>query len=82
MKRIFQLLAAIFVCMGVQAQKKIYVPKDLQQMDLMCDTSLWSYTRMQCTDNFAIMWQRGFGYDLSCLSPNCSAKASVARILP
>lgn len=48
------------------AQKSIYTPKDLRQMNLLADTSMWSYTRMECTENFAIMWQKGFGYDLSC----------------
>ncbi len=66
MKKIFALILAAASVMPAMAQKRLYVPKDLQQMDLSCDTSLWSYTRMQCTDNFAIMWQRGFGYDLSC----------------
>ena len=48
------------------AQKSIYTPKDLRQMNLLADTSMWSYTRIECTENFAIMWQKGFGYDLSC----------------
>ena len=48
------------------AQKSIYIPNDLKQMNLLADTATWSYTRMTCTDNFAIMWQKGFGYDLSC----------------
>ncbi|MGN0282743.1 MAG: DUF6055 domain-containing protein [Prevotella sp.] len=52
--------------LSASAQKRIYTPKDLQQMDLLCDSSQWSYARMTCTDNFAIMWQKGFGYDLSC----------------
>ena len=48
------------------AQKSIYIPKDLRQMNLLADTSTWSYTRMTCTDNFTIMWQKGFGHDLNC----------------
>ena len=52
--------------LSASAQKFIYIPKDLQQMNLLCDSSTWSYARMTCTDNFAIMWQKGFGYDLSC----------------
>ncbi|MGM9778958.1 MAG: DUF6055 domain-containing protein [Prevotella sp.] len=52
--------------LSASAQKFIYTPKDLQQMNLLCDSSTWSYARMTCTDNFAIMWQKGFGYDLSC----------------
>ncbi|MGN1228255.1 MAG: DUF6055 domain-containing protein [Prevotella sp.] len=52
--------------LSASAQKFIYIPKDLQQMNLLCDSSTWSYARMTCTDNFAIMWQKGFGYELSC----------------
>ena len=52
--------------LNAAAQKTIYVPNDLQKMNLLCDSSTWSYARMTCTDNFAIMWQKGFGYDLSC----------------
>lgn len=33
--------------------KEIYIPKDLQKMDLQDSTSLWSYHRMCCTDNFS-----------------------------
>ena len=55
--------------LNAAAQKTIYVPNDLQKMDLLCDSSTWSYARMTCTDNFAIMWQKGFGYDLSCPPP-------------
>lgn len=47
------------------AQKQIYIPKDLQDMDLQCDTSLWSMKRMALTPDFAIFWQRGFGHDLN-----------------
>lgn len=66
-------MAALLACTCVQAQKQLYIPQDLQHMDLLCDKSQWSFTRMQCTDNFAIMWQRGFGYDLSC-PPNLEGK--------
>ena len=52
--------------LSASAQKFIYTPKDLQQMNLLCDSSTWSYARMTCTDNFAILWQKGFGYDLAC----------------
>ena len=45
--------------------KEIYIPKDLQGMDLQDTASLWSFHRMCCTDNLAIFWQKGFGSDLS-----------------
>ena len=69
MKRttIFTTLALLTVTLTEAfAQKNIYIPNDLKQMNLLADSSTWSYTRMTCTDNFAIMWQKGFGYDLSC----------------
>lgn len=67
MKKIALFLSLAFAtATNAVAQKNIYIPKDLKGMDLLCDTSQWSYTRMQCTDNFAIMWQKGFGYDMSC----------------
>ena len=47
------------------AGKRIYIPKDLQGIDLNSTDSRWSYHRMHCTDNFAIFWEKGFGNDLS-----------------
>lgn len=73
MKRISHLLAALLVCTGMHAQKQLYIPQDLQQMDLLNDTSTWSYSRMRCTDNFAVMWQSGFGMDLA-KAPNLDGK--------
>lgn len=46
-------------------EKEIYIPKDLQEMDLNNPESKWSYDRMECTENFAIFWEKGFGKDLS-----------------
>lgn len=45
--------------------KEIYVPKDLQGMDLRNPDSQWSYHRLCCTDNLAVFWEKGFGNDLS-----------------
>ena len=45
--------------------KAIYVPKDLQGMDLNNPESKWSYHRMVCTENFVIFWEKGFGKDLA-----------------
>ena len=41
--------------------KEIYIPKDLQGMDLQNPDSKWSYHRMAYTDNFVIFWEKGFG---------------------
>lgn len=49
----------------IPAGKEIYIPLDLQSMDLQDAASKWSYHRMACTDNFAIFWEKGFGNDLS-----------------
>ena len=46
-------------------EKEIYIPKDLQGMDLNNPESKWSYQRMACTKNFAIFWEKGFGNDLN-----------------
>ena len=45
--------------------KEIYIPRDLQGMDLSNPESRWSYHRMHCTENFAIFWEKGFGSNLS-----------------
>lgn len=45
--------------------KEIYIPKDLQGMDLQNPESKWSYHRMAYTDNFVIFWEKGFGHDLA-----------------
>lgn len=47
------------------AGKAIYIPKDLQGMDLHDPESKWSFHRMDYTDNFVIFWEKGFGTDLS-----------------
>jgi hypothetical protein len=44
--------------------KSIYIPKDLQGMDLQNPASRWSYHRMAYTENFVIFWEKGFGNDL------------------
>lgn len=45
--------------------KRIYIPEDLKGMDLLSDSSRWAFSRMYCTDNLAVMWERGFGLDLA-----------------
>ena len=49
----------------VYAQKKLYIPKDLQDMNLKADTSKWSLNRSIETDDLIFMWERGFGNDVS-----------------
>lgn len=45
--------------------KAFYIPRDLQSMNLEDSTSQWSYHRMAYTDNFVILWEKGFGSDLA-----------------
>lgn len=76
MKKCILLLSIAIVCtLALWAQnivpvslpdgKSIYIPKDLQGMDLQNPDSKWSYHRMAYTDNFVIFWEKGFGNDLS-----------------
>ena len=48
------------VCGNIKG-KEIYIPKDLQGMDLQNPESQWSYHRMCCTDNVVVFWEKGFG---------------------
>lgn len=57
--------AALRAQIVLPAGKAIYIPKDLQGMDLQNPESRWSYYRMVCTENFAIFWEKGFGNDLA-----------------
>ena len=65
---LFAFIATLLSCGNSndqKAEKEIYIPKDLQEMDLNDPESKWSYERMECTENFAIFWEKGFGNDLS-----------------
>lgn len=67
MKRIVVLAAVMLLFAScVKTEKEIYIPKDLQEMDLNDPESEYSYDRMALTDNFVIFWEKGFGKDLSC----------------
>ncbi len=43
--------------------KKIYIPEEWGGQDPYDPESQWSYSRMFCTENTAIFWQKGFGAD-------------------
>ena len=65
---LFAFIATLLSCgnsNNQKVEKEIYIPKDLQEMDLNDPESKWSYDRMECTENFAIFWEKGFGNDLS-----------------
>lgn len=66
MKRFISVLAAALALLScTQKEKEIYIPKDLQGMDLNDPESEYCYERMVTTENFAIFWEKGFGNDTS-----------------
>lgn len=46
-------------------EKAVYIPQELQGMDLDDPESRWCRQRSSLTDNFAIFWEKGFGGDLA-----------------
>lgn len=66
MRRLICLLAFMLPVLSCSVkEKEIYVPKDLQGMDLNNPESEYCYERMALTENFAIFWEKGFGNDLA-----------------
>lgn len=61
----FLLITATGYCIDIPGGKAIYIPKDLQGINLQDSNAKWSYHRMTCTENFVIFWEKGFGKDLS-----------------
>jgi len=73
-KLFFTAIVAAFAISGVWAGdkvipnitgKQIYIPKDLQGIDLTDPDSQWSYARMDTTENLAIFWEKGFGSNIA-----------------
>ena len=66
-------LSLLLLCLGlaatVQAQKEIYIPRDLRGVPFDSDTAQWSYSRMAQTDNVVVFWEKGFGTDLAAAPP-------------
>ena len=60
-----QSVCPVDLCNNKLRGKEIYIPKDLQGMDLQNPESKWSYHRMCCTDNVVVFWEKGFGNDLA-----------------
>lgn len=61
-------VAALGACIGIVAQpegKEIYIPRELRNNDFTQDSSKWSYSRMACTEDFVVFWERPYGADLS-----------------
>ncbi len=69
MKRFIGMVALVAsVVLSAVAQpegKKIYIPRDLRNNDFSQDSSQWSYSRMACTKDFVVFWEKPYGNDLS-----------------
>lgn len=79
MKRLFMMAAMMLLLAscGVK-EKEIYVPKDLQGMDLNDPESEYCYERSALTENFVIFWEKGFGNDLSAV-PELEGHDKIGR---
>ncbi|MCR5132092.1 MAG: hypothetical protein K6C10_11615 [Prevotella sp.] len=63
MKKFLIVLSCLLPCMAF-AQKKIFIPEDLQGMNLNDTASKWCYQRSVQTENLIFFWEKGFGDDL------------------
>ncbi len=64
MRRILLAVFIVTISASAVAQKKIFIPEDLQGMNLNDTASQWCYQRSSQTDNLIFFWERGFGDDL------------------
>ncbi len=65
MRRTLTTLAALaLTVLATYAQKKVYIPEDLRQMNLEADSSKWCWHRSAETRDCIFFWERGFGSDL------------------
>ncbi len=64
--KIITIIAASLLAFGSaladeHQEKKIYIPHDLEGMDLNDPASKWSFKRMASTENVVLFWAPGFG---------------------
>ncbi len=64
MRRLLLAVFIVTISASAVAQKKIFIPEDLQGMNLNDTASQWCYQRSSQTDNLIFFWERGFGDDL------------------
>ena len=65
MRRTLTTLAALaLTALATYAQKKVYIPEVLRQMNLEADSSKWCWHRSAETRDCIFFWERGFGSDL------------------
>lgn len=58
-------------------QKSVYIPKDLQRMNLDDTASLYCYQRSVSTPDIILFWEKGFGPDVSKASDYKGHKMTV-----
>ena len=58
------LLLAGQVSASVHQEKSIYIPHDLESLDLNDPEAKWSFKRMASTENVVLFWASGFGDDI------------------
>ncbi|MBN1761209.1 MAG: hypothetical protein JW863_22990 [Chitinispirillaceae bacterium] len=63
---LFSLLLA--VSFSVAAQKEVYLPQFIRNMDLNSSSSQWCHARSRESDNVVVFWESGFGSDPSTTS--------------
>lgn len=64
MKQTIALLSLFVISLSLQAQKGIFIPEDLQKMNLDDSESKWSFVRSAQTENLIFFWEKGFGNNL------------------
>ncbi|MDE6153086.1 MAG: hypothetical protein K2G21_02940 [Muribaculaceae bacterium] len=67
--KLLSCLLALGVSLSLSAasvnEKSIYIPHDLQDMDLSDPSSKWSTARMASTENVVLFWAPGFGDNIT-----------------
>ena len=64
-KTLIIIAAMLAAACSPKNEKQVYIPKDLQEMDLSDTSSLWCYERSAENDDLVFFWQKGFGPDLA-----------------
>ena len=64
MKKLVVMAALVLMALSGMAQKQIYIPEDLRDMDLNDTASQWCWQRSAQTENLIFFWEKGFGDDL------------------
>ena len=57
--------AVLLTACAHPVHKEVYIPRDLQEMDLNDTASLYCWQRTVSSENVIVFWEKGFGDDLS-----------------